>query len=95
MTTVVAAEPVHVDAIAALLEELHTFYGETEVEPRDVQIRQINEALFGDPPLAHAVLVGTRRHSIDTDVSKAQRRDHALRGGQLVVDPGHAGGSLA
>ncbi|WP_431886757.1 GNAT family N-acetyltransferase [Micromonospora wenchangensis] len=58
MTTVVAAEPVNVDAIAALLEELHTFYGETEVEPRDVRIRQITEALFGDPPLAHAVLVG-------------------------------------
>ncbi|WP_235966218.1 hypothetical protein [Micromonospora rubida] len=56
MTTVVAAEPVHVDAIAALLEELDTFYGRTEVEPRAVRIRQINEALFGDPPLAHAVL---------------------------------------
>ncbi|MFI6163137.1 GNAT family N-acetyltransferase [Micromonospora haikouensis] len=56
MTTVMAAEPAHVDAIAELLEELHVFYGETEVEPRDVRIRQINEALFGDPPLAHAVL---------------------------------------
>ncbi|WP_229399271.1 GNAT family N-acetyltransferase [Micromonospora okii] len=56
MTPVVAAEPGHVDAIAALLEELDTFYGETEIEPRDVRIRQINEALFGDPPLAHAVL---------------------------------------
>ncbi|MCX4469387.1 GNAT family N-acetyltransferase [Micromonospora sp. NBC_01655] len=56
MTPVVAAEPVHVDVIAALLEELDTFYGETQVEPRDVRIRQINEALFGDPPLAHAVL---------------------------------------
>ncbi|WP_405098268.1 GNAT family N-acetyltransferase [Micromonospora sp. NBC_01412] len=56
MTPVVAAEPVHVDAIAALLEELDTFYGETEVEPRNVRICQINEALFGDPPLAHAVL---------------------------------------
>ncbi|WP_243715504.1 hypothetical protein [Micromonospora sp. KC207] len=52
MTTVVAAGPVHVDAIAALVEELHTSYGETDVEPRDVRIRQTNEALFGDPPLA-------------------------------------------
>ncbi|MFK3980570.1 GNAT family N-acetyltransferase [Micromonospora sp. NPDC050397] len=56
MTVVVPAEPVHVDTIAALLEELDKFYGETEVEPLDVRIRQINEALFGDPPLAYAVL---------------------------------------
>ncbi|MEU8048391.1 hypothetical protein [Micromonospora haikouensis] len=57
-TMVVAAEPAHVDAIAALLEELNTFYGEAEVKSRDVRIRQINEALFGAPPLANAVLVG-------------------------------------
>lgn len=56
MTTVVAAQPVHVDAIAALLEELDMFYGDTSVEPLDVRVRQINEALFGDPPLAYAVL---------------------------------------
>lgn len=56
MPPVVAAEPVHVGAIAALLEELDMFYGETDVEPRDVRIRQINEALFGDLPLAHAAL---------------------------------------
>lgn len=56
MTLVAPAEPVHVDAVAALLEELDKFYGETEVEPLDVRIRQINEALFGDPPLAYALL---------------------------------------
>ncbi|SCF42826.1 Acetyltransferase (GNAT) family protein [Micromonospora matsumotoense] len=56
MALVAAAEPVHVDAIAVLLEELDTFYGGTDVEPLDVRIRQINEALFGDPPLAYAVL---------------------------------------
>ncbi|QDY12010.1 GNAT family N-acetyltransferase [Micromonospora sp. HM134] len=32
------------------------FYGDTDVEPLDVRVRQINEALFGDPPLAFAVL---------------------------------------
>ncbi|MGW0504795.1 N-acetyltransferase family protein [Micromonospora sp. NPDC003241] len=56
MTLVAAAEPTDIDAIAALLQELDTFYGETEVEPRDVRIQQISEALFGDPPLAYAVL---------------------------------------
>ncbi|PZG07719.1 GNAT family N-acetyltransferase [Micromonospora craterilacus] len=35
---------------------MDTFYGETEVEPRDVRIRQINEALFDNPPVAYAVL---------------------------------------
>lgn len=56
MTLVTAAEPVHVDAVVVLLEELDKFYGETDVEPIDVRVRQINEALFGDPPLAYAVL---------------------------------------
>jgi GNAT superfamily N-acetyltransferase len=56
LTVVVPAEPGHVDAVAALLEELDKFYGETVVEPLDVRIRQINEALFGDPPLAYAAL---------------------------------------
>ncbi|WP_240762500.1 GNAT family N-acetyltransferase [Micromonospora sp. HM134] len=56
MTLVAAAEPVHVDAVVVLLEELDKFYGDTDVEPLDVRVRQINEALFGDPPLAFAVL---------------------------------------
>lgn len=56
MTVVVPAEQVHVDAVAAVLEEVDKFYGETEIEPLDVRVRQINEALFGDPPLAYAVL---------------------------------------
>ncbi|MFI9641120.1 GNAT family N-acetyltransferase [Micromonospora sp. NPDC051925] len=56
MTLVAAAEAAHVDAVAALLEELDKFYGDTDVEPLDVRVRQINEALFGDPPLAYAVL---------------------------------------
>lgn len=71
MTVVVApAEPVHVDVLAALFEELDKFYGETDVEPLDVRIRQINEALFGNPPLAYAqlawdagVLVGLATYS--------------------------------
>lgn len=56
MIDVVPAESVHVDAVAALLDELNTYYGEAEVESLDVRVRQINEALFGDPPLAYAVL---------------------------------------
>ncbi|WP_028188826.1 GNAT family N-acetyltransferase [Salinispora pacifica] len=56
MTVVVPARKVHVDAVATLLEEMDKFYGETKIEPLDVRVRHINEALFGDPPLAYAVL---------------------------------------
>lgn len=33
------------------------FYGATEVGPLDLRIRQINEAIFGNPPTAYALLV--------------------------------------
>ncbi|MFV2019368.1 GNAT family N-acetyltransferase [Micromonospora sp. LOL_023] len=64
MTRIAPVDPAHVDALAALLQELDTFYGETAVEPYEVRIRQINEALFGDPPLAHAALAWNARELV-------------------------------
>lgn len=44
------------EAIALLAEEMDRFYGATEVEPLDLRVRQINEALFTAQPAAHALL---------------------------------------
>jgi GNAT superfamily N-acetyltransferase len=56
VVVVVPAEPSHVDAIAELAEEMDRFYGATGVEPLDVRRRQINDAIFSDPPSAYALL---------------------------------------
>lgn len=56
MTVVIPAEPQHAAAIAGLAEEMDRFYGATGVEPLDLRIRQINDALFGSPPSAYAIL---------------------------------------
>ena len=56
MTVVTPAEPAQVEAIAALAEEMDRFYGATELEPLDLRVRQINEAIFSNPPSAYALL---------------------------------------
>ncbi|MCA1606586.1 MAG: GNAT family N-acetyltransferase [Acidobacteria bacterium] len=56
MSIVTPAEPAHSEEILALAEEMDCFYGATEIAPYDTRIRQINEALFSDPPMAHAIL---------------------------------------
>ena len=56
MITVSPAEPRDAAAIAALLEELGRYYGATESESLDRRITQINEAIFGRPPAAYALL---------------------------------------
>jgi len=56
VTVVTPAEPAHVEALAALAEEMDRFYGATEVEPLDLRVRQINEALFSALPAAHGLL---------------------------------------
>lgn len=56
MTVVTPAEPSHAEAIAALAEEMDRFYGATDVEPLDVRLRQINEAIFNEQPSAYALL---------------------------------------
>jgi GNAT superfamily N-acetyltransferase len=50
------AEPRHVPAMAALLAEMDRFYGSANVEPLGQRIRQITDALFGEPPTAYALL---------------------------------------
>ncbi|MEU0517916.1 GNAT family N-acetyltransferase [Streptosporangium sp. NPDC006007] len=54
--TVTLASPENADAIVALLEEMDRFYGATDIEPFDVRVRQVQQALFADPPAAYALL---------------------------------------
>lgn len=56
MASITAAAPGDIGAIAVLLEEMDRFYGATESEPLELQLNQISDALFGDPPAAHALL---------------------------------------
>ncbi|MDX6247230.1 MAG: hypothetical protein QOF10_590 [Kribbellaceae bacterium] len=56
MTVVRPATPDDIDALAQLAAEMDRFYGATEVEPLDIRRQQIQEALFGDLPAAHALL---------------------------------------
>lgn len=56
MAVVTPIEPAQVEAIAALVEEMDRFYGATGGQPLDARIRQINQALFSDPPAAYALL---------------------------------------
>lgn len=56
MITLKLADPGDAEAIAQIAEEMDRFYGATEVEPRDLRIKQIAEALFGASASAHAVL---------------------------------------
>ncbi|MFF2960547.1 cyclophane-containing RiPP N-acetyltransferase HaaN [Streptomyces sp. NPDC057963] len=44
-------------AVAELIEEIERFYGSTEIQPLDERHSQVEEALFGSPPLASALLV--------------------------------------
>jgi GNAT superfamily N-acetyltransferase len=50
------ANPRDVAAMADLFLEMDRFYGEDVTEPTDPKIRQITSVLFGDRPLAYAVL---------------------------------------
>jgi GNAT superfamily N-acetyltransferase len=50
------ASPDDLQAMAALLAEMDRFYGSASADPPDERLRQINEALFADPPAAHALL---------------------------------------
>jgi GNAT superfamily N-acetyltransferase len=56
MITVTLAQPVNGAAIAELAEEMDRFYGATEMQSLELRIRQINEAIFRDPPSAYSLL---------------------------------------
>lgn len=61
MIVVAPAEPAQAEAIAALTEEMDRFYGAKEIEPLEIRLRQIDEALFGNPPFAFALLAWNGR----------------------------------
>ncbi|MFC7303181.1 cyclophane-containing RiPP N-acetyltransferase HaaN [Streptomyces monticola] len=44
-------------AVAELIEEIERFYGTTEIQPFEERQTQVEEALFGSPPLASALVV--------------------------------------
>ncbi|WP_438491838.1 cyclophane-containing RiPP N-acetyltransferase HaaN [Streptomyces asiaticus] len=55
--TIRPAEKRDASALADLIEEIERFYGSTEVQPAEERRSQVEEALFGAPPLASALLV--------------------------------------
>jgi GNAT superfamily N-acetyltransferase len=59
VTVVAPIQPGDLKAFAALAEEMDRFYGTTEFDPLDVRLRQIQDALFGDPPWAYALIAWT------------------------------------
>jgi len=50
------AGPTHVEAVAALTQEMDRFYGATKVEPLDLRLQQIRDALFVEPTSARVLL---------------------------------------
>ncbi|MER7932085.1 MULTISPECIES: cyclophane-containing RiPP N-acetyltransferase HaaN [unclassified Streptomyces] len=57
--TIRPAEKRDVPALAELIEEIERYYGaaDTDIQPIDERRLQVEEALFGAPPLASALLV--------------------------------------
>ena len=57
--TIRPAEKRDVPAVAELIEEIERFYGATDtgIQPLEERRIQVEEALFGSPPLASALLV--------------------------------------
>jgi GNAT superfamily N-acetyltransferase len=59
VTVVAPIQPGDLEAFATLAEEMDRFYGTKDFDPLDVRLRQIEDALFGDPPLAYALIAWT------------------------------------
>ncbi|MFE9066041.1 cyclophane-containing RiPP N-acetyltransferase HaaN [Streptomyces violaceusniger] len=55
--TIRPADKRDVLAVAELIEEIERFYGSTEIQPLGERQAQVEEALFGAPPMASALLV--------------------------------------
>ncbi|MEW2620785.1 cyclophane-containing RiPP N-acetyltransferase HaaN [Streptomyces sp. NPDC048106] len=57
--TIRPAEKRDVPALAELIGEIERFYGvaDTDIQPLEERLSQVEEALFGSPPLAAALLV--------------------------------------
>ncbi|AEM87690.1 cyclophane-containing RiPP N-acetyltransferase HaaN [Streptomyces violaceusniger] len=55
--TIRPADKRDVIAVAELIEEIERFYGSTEIQPLAERQAQVEEALFGAPPMASALLI--------------------------------------
>ena len=55
--TIRAADKRDTVALAELIEEIERFYGSTDVQAFEERRSQVEEALFGSPPLASALVV--------------------------------------
>ncbi|WP_405997599.1 cyclophane-containing RiPP N-acetyltransferase HaaN [Streptomyces sp. NBC_00829] len=55
--TIRHAEKGDIRTVAELIEEIERFYGSTEIQHLEERQLQVEEALFGSPPLASALLV--------------------------------------
>lgn len=62
--SVAPATPDQVEALARLLEEMDRFYGATGTDPIEVRHRQIQQALFVDPPAAYALLAWDEEQAV-------------------------------
>jgi hypothetical protein len=56
VTVIAPVQPEHLEAFAALAEEMDHFYGATKLDPLDLRLQQIHDALFSEPPSAHGLL---------------------------------------
>jgi hypothetical protein len=63
MTVIAHAEPGNAEAPANLATDMDRFYGATE--PLELRMGQISEALFHDPPSAHALLAWDNERLVD------------------------------
>ncbi|MER6010186.1 cyclophane-containing RiPP N-acetyltransferase HaaN [Streptomyces bluensis] len=62
--TIRAADKRDTAALAEMIEEIERFYGSTEFQPFEERRSQVEEALFGSPPLASALVVEDERGDI-------------------------------
>lgn len=56
MITIAPARPSDISALAELTEEMDRFYGTSEIEPLEVRLRQMNDAIFSDPPSTYVLV---------------------------------------
>ncbi|MEV3854938.1 cyclophane-containing RiPP N-acetyltransferase HaaN [Streptomyces sp. NPDC050095] len=54
--TIRPAEKSDVRALAEMIEEIELFYESTDIQPIEERLTQVEEALFGSPPLATALV---------------------------------------
>lgn len=51
-----SAEPTDVRAIAGLIEEIERYYGAADIQSLEQRVTQVEQALYGSPPLANVIL---------------------------------------